>query len=102
MTTLTDQWLGRMKETLAVDVARFQTAGLPPRAIVEKLFDIPEVEQAFHLRANQRRPLALDPSTNAERQEIIDALTRVIEWLDDGFHEPLVLELRDIADVLAK
>jgi hypothetical protein len=48
-------WLAKMKHTLAVDLSRFMTAGLPPRAIVEKLFEIPEVEQAFELRAKARR-----------------------------------------------
>jgi hypothetical protein len=38
-----------------VDLSRFMSAGLPPKAIVEKLFEIPEFQQAFELRANARR-----------------------------------------------
>jgi hypothetical protein len=99
--SIADEWLARIKGTMAVDVSRFQAAGLSPEAIVEQLFNIPEVEQAFHLRANRGRPLSLDPSTPAERQEIVDALERVAAWLDDGFHQKLVDELRGIAAELS-
>ena len=95
-----DDWLGRLKQTMAIDLARGMSAGMPPRALIDLLFDIPEVSQAFHLRENRRRPLALDPSTDEERREIVDALDRVATWLDDGFHEVTVSELRSIAEEL--
>lgn len=95
---MTDDWLPRLKQTMALDLSRFMSAGMPPRAIIERLMDIPEVGQAFHLRENRRRPLAIDPETDEQRQEIVDALERVAAWLDDGFHEKLVSELREIAE----
>jgi hypothetical protein len=52
---LAADWLDRIKQTIAVDLSRFMSAGLPPKAIVEKLFEIPEFQQAFELRANARR-----------------------------------------------
>jgi len=55
MPDLSDTWLDRIKQTIAVDLGRFMGAGMPPRAIVEKLFEIPEVQQAFELRARARR-----------------------------------------------
>jgi hypothetical protein len=33
-------WLPRIKATMAVDLSRFMTAGLPPKAIIERLFDM--------------------------------------------------------------
>jgi hypothetical protein len=48
-----DAWLDRLKQTMSVDIARF--AGLPAEAIVEKLMEIPEVEQAFRMRADRRK-----------------------------------------------
>lgn len=99
--SLTAQWLDCIKQTMAVDLTRFQAAGIPPKAQVERLFGIPEVAQAFHLRANRKRPLAIDPGTDEERAEIVDALERVVAWLDDGFHERLVEQLREIAGVVA-
>ena len=58
---MSDDWLGRMQQTIAVDIARFASAGLPPKAIVVKLFEIPEVAQAFHLRG--RGKLDVDTDT---------------------------------------
>jgi hypothetical protein len=49
------QWLERVKQAMALDLARGMTAGLPPKALVECLFKIPEVEQAFAMRAKGRR-----------------------------------------------
>lgn len=96
-TDLAADWLAKMKVTMAVDLSRFMSAGLPPRAIIERLFEIPEVSQAFHLRAHRGRPLALDPSSPEQKREIVEALERMAGWLDDGFHEALVEELRGIA-----
>jgi hypothetical protein len=50
-TDLSADYIAKIKRTLAVDIGRFMTAGLPPKAIVDKLWDIPEVEQAFYLRS---------------------------------------------------
>jgi hypothetical protein len=86
---------------MAVDIDRGVAAGKRGRAIVAMLFDIPEVAQAFHLRANRRQALALDPETDEERKEIADALVRVADWLDDGFHEAIVAQLREIAAELS-
>jgi hypothetical protein len=93
--------LKQLQRTIAIDIGRFQSAGLPPKAIVTKLMEIPEVDQALHLYANRRRPLSLDPSTDADKQEIVDAIERVAAWLDDGFHEPLVEQLREIGGELS-
>lgn len=97
---LAEQWLVRIKQTIATDLSRLMAAQVPPQGIVKRLFEIPEVEQAFHLRADRKRPLAKDPSSRAEYQEIADALTRVANWLDDGFHVAAVEELRSIRDEL--
>jgi hypothetical protein len=50
-----DDWLTRIKQTMAIDLARGMAAGIPPTALVELLFQIPEVEQAFELRAKAKR-----------------------------------------------
>ena len=97
---MSDEWLARIQRTMAVDISRFQSAQAPPAGIVKRLFDIPEVEEAFHLLRNRRSPLSLDPSSRAEKQEIVDAIERVVAWLDNGFHEKLVEELRAIAGEL--
>jgi len=52
--TIESEWLDRIQQTMAVDIGRFQSAGLPPKAIVTKLFEIPEVAEAFELRATRR------------------------------------------------
>lgn len=91
------QWIDRIKETMAVDVSRFSKAGMTGREVVDRIFDIPEVSQAFNLRANRRRPLAMDPTTPEQKLEIAEALERIAAWLDDGFHTKLVEELREIA-----
>jgi hypothetical protein len=54
MTPIEQLWLDRIKQTMAVDIGRLMAAGLPPKAIVEKLFEIPEVAQAFEMRAKGR------------------------------------------------
>jgi hypothetical protein len=74
--------LTRIKHTMSLDISRSMSAGLPPKAIVEVLLNIPEVEQAFHLRENRNRPLAVDPETDAERKEIVEAIERVAVWLE--------------------
>jgi hypothetical protein len=43
----------------------------------------------------------MDPATDEEKQEIIDALNRVADWLSDGFHATTVDELRAIVTELA-
>lgn len=50
-----DDWLTRIKGTMAVDLRRFQAAGLSPKEQIEYLFEIPEVEQAFYLRSIAKR-----------------------------------------------
>jgi hypothetical protein len=98
---IADDWLTRVTSTMAVDVDRGISAGADGRRIVDMLLAIPEVSQALHLRANRRAPLALDPATDDDRREIVDALNRVADWLDDGFHEATVAQLRSIAAELA-
>lgn len=95
--SITDDWLTRIKGTMAIDVDRGISAGADGQRIVEMLLAIPEVSQGLHLRANRTAPLALDPSTDDQKREIIDALNRVADWLDDGFHAAIVEELRGIA-----
>jgi hypothetical protein len=48
---LEEQWLKRIKQTMAIDLARGMSAGIPPAGLVEMLFRIPEVEQAMRMRA---------------------------------------------------
>jgi hypothetical protein len=50
-----EDWLTRIKQTMAIDLARGMTAGIPPAALIELLFQIPEVEQAFELRSRAKR-----------------------------------------------
>lgn len=82
---------------MSVELLRGLNADLDPRELIDLLFGVPEVSQAFQLRANRRRPLAMDPSTDEEKAEIVEAIERVAAWLDDGFHQKLVDHLRDIA-----
>lgn len=96
-----DQWTAKIKETMAVDVQRFRDERLPSREIINRLFEIPEVAQAFALRANRRRPLPAEPSTDAERFEVIEALTHVADWLGSDFDEDIAERLREIAGELA-
>lgn len=90
-------WLTKMQTTMAVELSRGMTAGMPPKALIQLLFGIPEVSQAFALRANRRRPLALSPQTDAETQEVVEELNRIADWLSDDFHAELVDQLRGIA-----
>jgi hypothetical protein len=86
------------QQAIAVDMARHIAAALPPTAVTLKLWEIPGVELAFSMYERRRLPLAVDPETDAEKREIVEAIERVAKWLDDGFHEPLVAELREIAE----
>jgi hypothetical protein len=88
-------WLTRIKETMAIDLTRFMAAGLAPKALIEKLFDIPEVAQAFHLR--ERGKLGIDIDTPEGQAIAAERLAWVAKFLDDGFHGELVEQLRDIA-----
>ena len=47
MTDLEQQWLDRMKVTIAVELTRGMAQGRPPKALVDMLMAIPEVSQAF-------------------------------------------------------
>ena len=51
MTDLERDWLARIKQTMALDISRSISAGMPPKAIVERLLEIPEVRQALEMRA---------------------------------------------------
>jgi hypothetical protein len=88
-------WLTRIKETMAIDLTRFMGAGLPPKALIEKLFDIPEVAQAFQLR--ERGKLGIDMDTPEGQAIAAERLAWVAEFLDDGFHERTVEEIKGIA-----
>jgi hypothetical protein len=90
-----ESWLTRIKATMAIDLARFMTVGLPPKALIEKLFEIPEVAQAFHLR--ERGKLGIDIDTPEGQAIAAERLNWVAKFLDDGFHVELVEQLRDIA-----
>jgi hypothetical protein len=95
-----DDWLTRMKTTMAVDVARFMTAGLPPKAIIAKLFEIPEVSQAFHLR--ERGKLGIDIDTPEGQAIAAERIAWVADFLDDGFNEACVARLREVAGDLTE
>lgn len=86
LVTLTEQWLTRIKATMAIDLARGMTAGIPPAALVELLFNIPEVDQAFAMRADRK---TVPPAVT---------LSDASDYLDDGFHEKLVADLREIVE----
>lgn len=94
---LEDDWTAKIKATMAVDIQRFRDARMPSREIVDRLFEIPEVAQAFALRAHRRRSLPLDPSTDCERLEVREALNRVADWLGADFDQDLADRLREIA-----
>lgn len=47
-------WLDRMKQTMALELARCMRAGLPPKALIERLLQIPEVGEALEMRAKGR------------------------------------------------
>lgn len=98
--SINDDWLTRIKGTMAIDIDRGISAGADGNRIVEMLLAIPEISQALHLRANRGAPLTLDPSTVDQKREIVDAVERVAAWLDDGFHEATVAELQSIAGEL--
>lgn len=85
--TLTDEWLTRIKATMSIDLARGMTAGIPPAALVELLWKIPEVEQAFAMRADRR---TVPPAV---------ILSDAADYLDDGFPEyaGVVADLRELA-----
>lgn len=98
--SLEAMWLARLKRSMAMDLEQLMTARMPPQAIIERLFDIPEVAQAFHLAANRGCPLSPYPSSDEEKREIVDALNRAADWFDDGSHQDLVDELRVHAGLL--
>lgn len=81
-----DDWLTRLKQTMAVDLGRFMSAGYPPKAIIENLCEIPEVGQALQMRADRRK---VPPAV---------ILSAAADYLDDGHHERLVADLREIVD----
>jgi hypothetical protein len=83
---MSTDWLNRIKETMAVDIARFQRKGLSPKEIVEKLMEIPEVYQGLHMRADRR---SVPPAV---------ILSDAADYLDDGYHEKLVADLREIVE----
>jgi hypothetical protein len=65
---------------MIIDVRRAITARKSPEAIVDMLLNIPEVGRAADA--------PLDPAR---------ILTAAADWLDDGFHDRLAAELREIA-----
>jgi hypothetical protein len=48
---IAEQFIERLKQTMAADIGRFVRAGRTPEQIVDGLMDIPEVRQAIELRA---------------------------------------------------
>ena len=51
LSPLEQQWLDRMKQTMAVELARGMTAGIPPKGLIDLLLGIPEVREALEMRA---------------------------------------------------
>jgi hypothetical protein len=92
--SLDDNWTARIQETMSVDIARYAEAGLSGREIVSRLFDIPEVAQAFHLRA--RGKLGIDIDTSEGQAIAAERIEWVADFLDDGFHEQCVGKLREV------
>lgn len=89
-----DNWTARIQETMSVDIARFAEAGLSGREIVRRLFGIPEVAQAFHLRA--RGKLGIDVDTPEGQALMAERIAEVADFLDDGFHDDCVTKLREV------
>jgi hypothetical protein len=54
MDAIERRWFDNLKQTMALDISRSMTQGLPPKAIVERLLEIPEVRQALEMRAKGR------------------------------------------------
>jgi hypothetical protein len=48
---IAEQFIERLKQTMAADIGRFVRAGRTPEQIVDGLLEIPEVRQAIELRA---------------------------------------------------
>lgn len=97
---ITDKWLADMKVTMATELSRGMTHGLPPKALIELLFGIPEVAQAFHLRGRSR--LGLDIDTPEGQTLMAERIEQVADFLDDGFHEDCVTKLREVAGDLGE
>jgi hypothetical protein len=54
LTPAEEAWLDRMKETMSLELARCMRSQMPPRALVERLMGIPEVDEAMRMRAKGR------------------------------------------------
>jgi hypothetical protein len=52
--SIEQQWLARMKVTMSTELTRGMQQHLPPPALIEMLFGIPEVREAFEMRAMGR------------------------------------------------
>lgn len=100
VTSLEAMWLAKLKRVMVMHLERSMADQMSADAIIESLFDIPEVAQAFHLAANRDGRLSPYPSSDEEKLEIVDALNRVADWFDDGSHQDLVDELRVNAAML--
>jgi hypothetical protein len=69
---LEQQWLDRIKQTMALDISRSMADGMPPKAIVEVLLRIPELRQALEMRAKGRSASMWQPiETAPEEIEIL-------------------------------
>jgi hypothetical protein len=90
-----DDWLSRLKQTMALDLSIAMQSQMPPKACIEFLFRIPEVREAFHLR--ERSNLDIDIDTPEGQAIAAERIEWVAAFLDDGFHESTVEELRTIA-----
>jgi hypothetical protein len=52
--SIEQQWLARMKVTMTTELTRGMQQHLTPQALIEMLFGIPEVSEAFEMRAKGR------------------------------------------------
>jgi hypothetical protein len=54
LTPAEQAWLDRMKQTMALELARCMRSQMPPAALIERLLQIPEVGEALEMRAKGR------------------------------------------------
>lgn len=102
MVDLTAEWIAEMKQTMAVDIGRGLRSGRSPAEVVEMLFNIPEVAEAMHMRAQGKRPLPMSLDTPEDRARALERMESVATFLDDGFHEPIVEGLRKVIGDIAE
>lgn len=86
-------------EVIELEISRGMETGKTPAQIRDLIVGIPEVGKA--LAAFADRNVKLHHQTPQARALQIERLTELANWLDDGFHEGTVDQLRSIATDLS-